>query len=238
MSLSVLGEGNRDYSAVYTVSNLLGSFSADNIPIHRIDGIRGNVALMAMAYEENRSSGFGLDGETSRSESPKPSIYRDIHGDLTARLCRADVTLEQIEGRIDVQNDFGDIEWIVTRKLGQKRDHRLVSQSGTVAIRLDDKALGDLKMSLFTECGVLHLASDVSDFKSLMFDSTEGDVLRRSWVARIRDKTPEGQRDPMESLNTFRRVADALHGRPRTPGVDVISRAGTITVAPAAEAKR
>jgi hypothetical protein len=26
-------------------------------------------------------------------------------------------------------------------------------------------------------------------------------------------------------------VADALYGRPRSPGIDVISRAGTVTVA-------
>jgi hypothetical protein len=237
-SLSVLGEGNRDYSTTYSVSNLLGLFTAENIPIHRIDGIRGNVSVLDMAYAENRSSGFGPDGQTSRSESPKASTYRDIHGDLTARSCRADLTLEQIEGRIDVQNDFGNIDWIVNKKLGQDQDHRLVSQSGSIDIRLDETALGDLKMSLFTECGILHLANGVEGFKSMMFNSMEGDVVRRSWHAQIRKKAPGGQRDPMESFETFQRVADALYGRPRQPGVDVISRAGTITVTPIGEAKR
>jgi hypothetical protein len=237
-SLSVLGEGNRDFSAIYVVSNLLGSFTAENIPIHRLDGIRGNVSVMNMAYEENRSSGFGPDGQTSRSESPRASTYRDIHGDLTASFCRADLTLEQIEGRIDVQNDFGNTDWIINKKLGQKLDHRLVSQSGSIEIRLDDKALGDLKMSLFTECGILHLANGVRAFKSMMFSSMEGDVVRRSWHAQIRSKMPEGQRNPMESFETFQRVADALHGRTRKPGVDVISRAGTITVVPVGEDRR
>jgi hypothetical protein len=237
-SLCVLGEGNRDYSAIYAVSNLLGSFKADNFPIHHLDGIRGDVSVMAMAYIENRSNGFGPDGETSRSESPRTSTYRDIHGDLTARLCRADFSLEQIEGRIDVQNDFGNIDWTVNKKLAQKRDHRIVSQSGTISIRLDEKALGDLKMSLFTECGTLHLANGVRDFKSSMFSSSEGDVVQRAWQAQIRQNSPEGQRDPMESFQTFQRVADALYGRSRTPGVDVINRAGTITVNPVGEFKR
>jgi len=234
-SLSVLGEGNRDYSTIYAVSNLLGSFAADNIPIHRLDGIRGNVSVMDMAYEENRSGGLGPDGQTSRSESPKGSTYRDIHGDLTARFCRADLTLEQIEGRIDVQNDFGNIDWIVNKKLGQNQDHRLVSQSGSIEIRLDDKALGDLKMSLFTECGILHLANGVEGFESLMFNSIEGDVVRRYWQAQIRSKENDnlGRR-----VETFQRVADALYGRPRKPGVDVISRAGTITVTPVGKVKR
>ncbi len=237
-SLTVLGEGNRDYSAIYTVSKLIGAFTAESIPIHRLDGIRGSVSVMDTAYVENRSSGSGPDGQTSRSESPKGSTYRDIHGDLTARFCRADLTLEQIEGRIDVQNDFGNIDWIVNKKLGQNQDHRLVSQSGSIGIRLDDKALGDLKMSLFTECGILHLANGVEGFKSMMFSSMEGDVVRRSWHAQIRSQAPEGQRDPMESFETFQRVANALHGRPRKPGVDAISRAGTITVTPFGKQKQ
>jgi hypothetical protein len=237
-SLSVLGEGNRDYSTIYTVANLLGSFTADNIPIHRLDGIRGNVSVMNMAYEENRSGGFGPDGHTSRSESPKGSTFRDIHGDLTARFCRADLALEQIEGRIDLQNDFGNTDWSINKKLAQNQDHRILSQSGSIEIRLDDKALGDLKMSLFTECGILHLANGVGGFKSLMFNSVEGDTVRRYWDAQVRTKMPEGQRDPMEDFHTFQRVADALYGRPREPGVDVISRAGTITVSPVGEVKR
>jgi hypothetical protein len=237
-SLSVLGEGNRDYTAIYTVSNLLGSFTADSIPIHRLDGIRGDVSVMDMAYGENSSNGFGPDGQTTRSESPKGSIYRDIHGNLNARFCRADLALDQIEGRIDVQNDFGDVDWIINKKLAQNQDHRIVSQSGSIEIRLNDNALGKLKMALSTECGVLRLANKIDDFKSMMFTSMTGDVVRRSWHAQVRAEPAEGHDDPMARIATYQRVADALHGRPRKPGVDVISRAGTITVTPVGAAKR
>lgn len=92
-------------------------------------------------------------------------------------------------------------------------------------------------MSLFTECGVLHLANKIGDWKSMMFTSMKGDVVRRSWHAQVRAKPAAAQHDPMERLATYRRVADALHGRPRKPGVDVISRAGTITVTPVGAAK-
>ncbi len=93
-------------------------------------------------------------------------------------------------------------------------------------------------MSLFTECGVLHVANEIGDFKSMMSNSMEGDVVRRDWHAQVRAKLAAGQHNPTESLATFRRVADALHGRPRKPGIDVISRAGTITVTPVGVAKR
>ncbi len=44
--LSVLGQGNRDYNTVYEVANLGGSLAADNIPIYRIDGVKGNVSVI------------------------------------------------------------------------------------------------------------------------------------------------------------------------------------------------
>ena len=43
--LSVLGQGNRDYNAVYEVANLGGSLAADNIPIRGVDGVKGNVSV-------------------------------------------------------------------------------------------------------------------------------------------------------------------------------------------------
>ena len=51
--LSVLGEGNRDYATIYEVADLRGPLVADNIPIHRLDGIRGDVSVVATADAEN-----------------------------------------------------------------------------------------------------------------------------------------------------------------------------------------
>ena len=91
-----------------------------------------------------------------------------------------------------MQNDFGNVEWTINKKLAQKEDHRIVSQSGSIEIRLDDKALGELEMSLFTECGVLHLANEIGGFKSKMFTSMEGELVRRSWHALVRADQPQG----------------------------------------------
>jgi hypothetical protein len=232
--LIVQGNGNRTYGSFYEVSHLIGSLVAQDIPIDHLDDIRGNVSVVAAAYTDNRR----YDVPTTRTGSFNGIVYRNIRGDLKARFCKVELSLEQIEGRIDVENDFGNTEWLINRKLAQNQDHRIVTQNGAIAIHLDDKALGELKTSLFTECGEVHLAEGISSFKDLMFSTGEGDVVRRSWYAQVRSKAPKGQRDPMESFETFQRVADALYGRPRKPGVDVISRAGTITVTSVGAAKR
>ena len=67
-----------------------------------------------------------------------------------------------------------------------------------------------------------------------MFQTAEGDTVRRSWTSWTRRPGQRGDQPRHnweESFARFRRVADALYGRPRSPGVDVISRAGTVTVA-------
>ena len=80
----MLGQGNRDYTAVYEVANLGGSLAADNIPIQRVDGVKGDVSVTATAYGENKGTDHGPDGVTARAYDPKESFYRNIDGDLRA----------------------------------------------------------------------------------------------------------------------------------------------------------
>ncbi len=237
--LTVLGQGNRDYTAVYEVANLGGSLAADNIPIHRVDGVKGNVSVTATAYIENKGTGYGPDGVTARASDPKESVYRDIDGDLRARFCRANLTIGDVGGRVDVENDFGDTVWQTDRELAQKGDHRVVSQSGAVTVRLGAKVPGGLKVEMFTEVGSLRRGRDVEKalnvwFEETNFQTAEGDTIRRSWTSWALHPGPQGDQPRHnweEASARRRRAADALYGRPRSPGIDVISRAGTVTVA-------
>ena len=239
--LSVLGQGNRDYTTVYQVTNLGGSLAADNIPIQRIDGVKGNVTVTATAYTENRGGEYGQDGVTHRAYDPKDSVYRNIEGDLRAEFCRANLMIGDVGGRVDVENDFGDTVWHTDRELAQKADHRVVAQSGAVTVRFGAKAPGGLKVELFTECGILQRRLDIEKvlnawFEETMFQTADGDTVRRSWTSWTRRPGPAPQGNQSrhnweEAMQRYRRVADALYGRPRSPGIDVISRAGTVTVA-------
>jgi hypothetical protein len=237
--LSVLGQGNRDYNTVYEVANLGGSLAADNIPIYRIDGVKGNVAVTSTAFSEYRSTENGHGGVTFAVNDPKESVYRNIDGNLSARFCRANLWVGDVGGRVDVVNDFGDTVWQPSRELAQKADHRIVSQSGSITLRLGEKTPGALKVEVFTECGSLRRGSDVEKalnawFEETNFQTADGDTTRRSWTSWTRRPGLRGNQPRHnweEAFARFHRVADALYGRPRSPGVDVISRAGTVTVA-------
>jgi hypothetical protein len=223
-SLSVEGNGNRDYGVTYEVTDLVGALAADNIPIHHIDGIHGNASIIATAYAGNTSTTYDARGVTMTGEGPKASVYRNIDGDLQVRTCRADLLLERITGRIDVENDFGRTIFVAHRPLAQQ-DHRLVSQSGTIELRLGGEALGSLGVGLFTECGVVHLDPETRvAFETKMFTSAIGDIVQRSWHGFVRKQDHGTGGGP----DLFDRVSAVLLNRPRAPGLDVISRGGTI----------
>lgn len=237
--LTIQGQGNRDYDTHYEVRNLDGPLVADNIPIHRIDKVRGDVTVTATAYSENRGTSHGAEGVTARAYEPKDTDFRGIEGSLRARFCRANLTIGDVGGRIDVENDFGDTTWETDRELAQDVDHRAVSQSGTILVRLPSNAVGGLPMMIFTECGTMHRGPDVEAalgvwFEESMFETAAGDTARRSWIAwtqRPGTRPNPPSHDWEGAFARMRRAADALYGRPRTPGIDVLSRAGRITIA-------
>src|SRR5262249_33171582 len=111
----------------------------------------------ATVYGENRSD----SGDMARAYEPRESSYRNIEGDLRARFCRSNLTIGDVGGRVDVENDFGDTVWQPERTLAQKADHRIVSQSGAITLRLGPRTLGSLKLQMGTECGKLRRGRDV-----------------------------------------------------------------------------
>jgi hypothetical protein len=234
--LVVQGSGDRNYSATYEVTNLGGPLRADNIAIHKLDGIRGNVSIATTTYHENWHSANGPDGHWDRAEGARSSsVYRNIQGDLKVKFLRADLTLEKLLGRVDVENDFGNTTWTINDPLAQGKDHRLVSQGGAIDLHLDPKALGDLTLSLYTECGAIHLTEGKNGYDDRSFSTSEGDEVHRSWQAEVYRKGPKPRPDAEDMLAGFRRPADVLHGRPRSPGVDILSRGGIITASPVAD---
>src|SRR5262249_14798910 len=61
-------------------------------------------------------------------------LHRDIRGDLRARIGRADLTLEGILGRVDVENAFGKAVWRADRLIaGDLRSSRRAGPSSFIS---------------------------------------------------------------------------------------------------------
>jgi hypothetical protein len=236
-SLMVQANGGGGGDKRFEVTGLGGSLTASDIAFNQVADVQGDVSILATAYTTDVSISHGPDGATMRPSPPRPASYKDIRGNLLARLCRADLTLEKIAGRVDVENAFGRTVWRAKEPIAA-RDHRIVSQSGPIEVRLAPTALGRLPLALFTECGTIRLPAGESNsgLKSRMFHGSMGDVTNRSWNGFV---TSEGNDRPDGPLDTlFPRIPTAFRGEGRTPGIDIISRAGTITYEPMAGAAR
>jgi hypothetical protein len=226
--LMVQGGGDRDYQARYEVADLGGSLTACDIPIHRIDGVRGDVSILVSGSRENVSTSFGPEGIIVRTAAPRESSYKDIRGDFRLRRRRVDLTLEGIGGRVDVENDFGKTVWRADRPVAA-RDHRIVSQSGPIEVHLAPEAPGPLGVALFTECGTIRLPRGNEGLKAPLQHGRLRDASD-SWDGLfIGEKENRAGNLPASLIP---RLSAAVRGEGRTPGIDIISRAGTITYEP------
>ena len=212
--LMVQGGGDRDYQARYVVANLEGPFTASDIPIHQIDGVKGDVSILATAYAEDTQTSHGPDGVTMRPVAPPDSTYKDIQGNLHARFCRATLTLEGIAGRVDVENAFGKTIWRADRPLAAM-DHRIVSQSGPIEVRFSPGAPGKLPLALFTECGAIRLPRGNSGLESRMFHGSMGDTTSRSWHGFL---SGQGENRLGDISALFERIPAAVRGDRRAAG--------------------
>jgi hypothetical protein len=224
--LMVQGTGNRDYQARYEVMDLGGPLTTSGIPIHHIGGVKGDVSIVTTSYGEDVNTSHGPDGVTMRPVPPQETSYKDIQGNLRARFCRAALNLEGISGRVDIENAFGKTVWRSDRPLAAL-DHRIVAQSGPIEVRFSPAALGKLRLAVFTECGAVRLPGGNTGLQSLMFHGSMGDVISRSWHGFFTGNQNNRGDNPSDSL--MMRLPAALRGEGRSPGIDIISRAGTVT---------
>lgn len=230
-ALVVQGGGDRDYDATYEIENLDGTLDAANVPFDRVTGATGDVSIDATAYAGTGSTTHDDHGVTVRPAVSREWAYDGIAGSLKVRTTRAGLQIGRVGGRIDVENDFGRTELTSDAPLPAK-DHRIVSQSGTIEIRLSEQAVAKSGLALFTECGTIRLAPETDRGLDEKMYTTSGDSfgggdgVRRSWHG-FTNVAGDGR----GSFDVLARVGAALHGEPRTPGLDIINRGGTIVLA-------
>jgi hypothetical protein len=222
-SLELMGQGSRDYEATYRIRNVSGSVIATGVPIDTLENVKGDVSVVLTAYVEDSSDSHREGTRTKQFAYPRDNVYRNIGGDFRAWFCRANLKLENLTGRIDVRNDFGDTKLVVKSKLVPKA-HRIVSQAGHIEVQLPKEALSDLPLSTMSECGRIRIPQSFDMLDSLQFTTTGWEGVRRSWGGFVSKSRPE------TGYIYMMRVSLVLHGKARKPGLDLISRAGSVKI--------
>jgi hypothetical protein len=82
------------------------------------------------------SSGTHHSGDT-RTATPfatEATTISEIDGNLSARFLRTNLTASGINGSIDIRNDYGDTSLTLDDTLDTQRAHRILSESGAIAL--------------------------------------------------------------------------------------------------------
>jgi hypothetical protein len=220
------GDGDRDYNGQFRVKGVKGSLVVDRLPIDTIDRVVGDVDVTMTAYLGNSGTRHVGETRTSYVFAPLPYVYRNIEGNLRARLVRADLELANIGSTIDVVNEYGTTKLTVTNKLPNAA-HRVVSHGGRIDVQLSEEALGELPVLAVSEAGTVRMNYRDDSFEDVSWTTTMPTNELRGWRGFER-KAPNADSGSM--IERFERVGKVLDNEGRSAGFDVISRGGLIEI--------
>ena len=227
---------DRDYHSESRIRGVTGSVAARNVPLHTIEDVSGDLSLTCTVDLAN--SGTSHDGGSEPGQLLRtfhvyralPCFVKNVGGNFQAWLCRVELEAQDIAGRIDVRNEFGDTRLKMTKPLA-KEAHRIVSEAGRIEVHFSAPNLGELPLWAVTQCGSVRTNSPRELLDSFNYtQGTTSEGVSRNWAGLRRTKKPNAEFDPSEFMESVERADKALHGLARTPGLDLISRGGTVVV--------
>ena len=209
---------DRDYGGSFVIDNIDGNIVIHQAPIRSVTNVRGNIDVVQTDEFCNRTTMNRGRYRTMQSAPMATTVFRGIVGDLTCRILRTNLELRDIDGTVDVQNDYGDTRWFVEQAVTEAA-HRVLSHSGVIEFITADADTAGIPVYAYTQAGIAKTGFDQHQFDERAF-STDG----RGWYGF---NTSGAAKDLFLAL---RRQALALENGPRESGIDLISDAGSVIV--------
>jgi hypothetical protein len=215
----------------FQVRSLEGSLRVKQVPLDLIDGVTGNVNIVATVDHSIRvtSWGTGTGAIVGTRYPPLPCVCKNVGGDLVGWFGRVDVQLEGIQGRIDVRNEFGDTKLTIAGPPSQAA-HRIISESGRIELSLSRKEWGDFPLWAVTQAGTFRSSAPREFLEEFNVTTKDDAGAQRAWVGLRRGRGRAAPFDPTDFQNLATRLRLALAGDERVPGFDLISRGGAVVV--------
>lgn len=219
--LTSAGSRDRDYEGKFTVSKITGNVLIDQAPIRELVEVDGNVDFTATDEFVNHGTSNEWGTRTAYSFATARTSIGNVSGKLKARFLRTDLELNNIKGPVDVQNEFGDTRLKLEKPIDISVANRIVSESGTIQLSGGIDLLSKIPLYAYTLSGSLHSNLDRTVIEETSFSTG---IPRRNWHGFV---TPSKERF---SLDKYERPKKALENQERPPGLDLISRGGTVKI--------
>ena len=210
----------REYEGEFTVHGVKGNVTIDQVPVHSLSQVTGDVRFSATNEFVNSGTHHQSNMRTFSPYQTHVTQVANINGDLFAKFLRTDLRLSAIRGRLDVINQYGTTRLAIDA-VDTKRAHRIVSHSGSINVHGPSQVLASTPIYAHTQCGRLHtnMSRDILDDVSFSTGQPQW-----GWHGFV---TPSKERF---DFGKFDRPASALENRTRAAGLDLVSDAGTVSI--------
>ena len=219
------GSQNRDYHGKFAVRNHTGPITILNVPMDIVNKVDGSVTIQGTTEMVNTGSHHSGGDWVMTTPSARRLTVSEVAGNLTAHFTRSELHVDSVDGVLNIRNEFGDTHCTISKPFGAD-NHRIVSQSGLVSVRIGSNV--DVKQPVFatTNCGTAATnlsRSELDDLNVTFSSSTDG--LRRTWRS-LHSTLPEGDFQARFALH--HRPDDILNDRERSHGLDLLSVSGRV----------
>ena len=213
---------DRDYNGTFTVAGVKGDFASYGVPLQSITQMEGTVTLDGTHMMRDGST-HHADGirRMTRDLSGETSI-RGVKGSLTTRYLHTRLKIADITGTLDIENRYGPTLVELTDGIDREGSHRIVSESGTIRLQMPQPVLSLTPWALYTQVGEVRVNVNREVLEDVSFSTG-----KHSWNGMI---TPRQRDAPGGMMQAFERPQAALDNEERSPGFDVVSRAGRIVL--------
>ena len=230
-SLTIVDEDSTDsdHRGRFEVRGLKGNLISRDFPLQTVTSVTGHVTIEA-------TQEFGVEGAGTRhfdnlrdftSARPLEVQVDQVSGGVDLRFGRVLLALRDIQGKVNVRNEFGDTRLLATQPFAATA-HRIISQSGRIDIELSAEAWSSVPVVAVTNYGGLRTNIPREEVRRLSpRGSGQTRRLRRSWVG-FRPVVKDEDRFAVFGL--LDRFQLALEDAERPAGLDLLSRNGSIVI--------
>lgn len=230
-SLTVVDEDSTDSDARgrFEIHGLTGDLLCRHFPLQKITRVHGHVSILS-------TTEFGVEGAGMRHHDglrdmtqARPfsvAVHGVSHG-VQLRYGRVRLELQDIAGKIDIENEFGDTYFSSTIPLA-KTANRIMSQSGRIEVELSPAAWKSVPVLAVTNHGGSRTNIRRGEFDDFHLSGEDKhDHVRRDWSGF---RTVIEGEDRFAVFQLFDRFAAILGDTERSAGLDLLTRNGRIVV--------
>ena len=219
---------DRAYDGQFAIQDVQGDVTIHQAPIRLVENVRGNLSMVQTNEFTNTSTSHRGRLRTTSSPMPNPTFVRQVEGRFEGQFVRADLYIDQVGGKLDVVNDYGNTDVVLDKPLLES-SHRVISHSGVIRAVMPQATTVQVPLYAFTQTGAVQIAFDRNKFDDRSFGVGE---TGRSWYG-FQTTTPN-----QPFFTGMDRPKHAWENTQREPGIDLISNAGAVVLGPAVQKKQ